>query len=312
MSRFRTYSFKVWKHRDDESFERRLVKAESEARNALSVLQRANAGQLNRMRKVFLMAYGRTGKRRHELMRPLLEIQSETPSHEPDDHESELHLDDVNEVEESGRDVAKANVPPPASKDAVLYAFGDMVEHDLGLSPQLLALVKSQIRAAPESSTRRNPKRIKAVVPALNSWHRPMPKCRVKNMLKQQYATLLERTLPPLPEHEWQRLRGLATGDADLEVTPARRKSVATSVGSSEAGKPQTALEIAVMYGKAPASTFDRPDYVLCARAMRRLYAAIFKQCPLLELDHERNAWKVTWGSKVLHEPMPTTPSTDN
>ena len=72
LHRFRKYGFKAWQHRDDSNFDERLQEKLREARAGLGLLRRANEGERKPLLKVLLMAYGRAGKRRHELMMPLM------------------------------------------------------------------------------------------------------------------------------------------------------------------------------------------------------------------------------------------------
>lgn len=276
ISRFRTYDFKAWKHRKDEVFADRLINKEKEARRSLAWLRRANEGERDCLLKVMLMAYGRTGKRRHELMQPLLPLKSR------DDRTTVM--EDVLSAQERGQD----SRPGKESRK-------------LDLTPQLRALLKSQIKAAPPALTRRNPRRIDPVIPELNNWLRPMPQKRIKNMKQKQYAHLLDRVQPPLPEDDWIRLHNIVSGKSAVEGPIARRPF---PKGGDHSAVDGSALEMVVQYGKVPSKVFEKKDaHTITSRFMRRLYADVFSQCSFMELEEgSTDQWKIIWGSRALAE----------
>jgi hypothetical protein len=188
-------------------------------------------------------------------------------------------------------------------------------------------------------------------------------------MVKKAYATLLDRTFPPLPEHEWTRLHGLVHGTIKWDGCKPRRKRIGGKpatlnyldleklvhvedeqgerlylnpqlmhrVSNMPASKAEKILQISKSnlgqgYWK-PADTWladgalvdDAKEDVLMdelrivkplnktivagkyrsnkitARFMRRLYAKVFKACPMLSWNSEGSKWQVIWGS----EPKP-------
>lgn len=58
-----------------------------------------------------------------------------------------------------------------------------------------------------------------------------------------------------------------------------------------------------VTRGKLPAELF-RKDHAhkITPRFMRRLWAEVFSQCPLMEYDSPTSRWKVTWGHHALQD----------
>jgi hypothetical protein len=203
---------------------------------------------------------------------------------DPDEELDESMDDEIAETDKSNDKLAETEVMQAAMK------------HDLDLTPQLRALLKSQIQIAPPSLTRRNPRRLQPVIAELNIWHRPMPQVRVKNMKQQHYAYLLARTLPPLPENEWTRLRDLASGRIPIEAPISRR-----SLQDSTRKNSDSALEVVVRYGKVPKNVFEnRKVHALTPRFMRRLYGLVFSQCPLMEFDATKDTWTITWGGRAL------------
>lgn len=188
--------------------------------SVLKTLRNANQGAPRSLHKVLLYAYGRTGKRRHELLRPLLRISQEicsnaleTPS--ASDKGSKIDADFKIHIP-----VKAVFDPPKKSKDENYVEFH--------ISPQY-ALLKSLARSQLHSykpGIRFNRGRLKAIVfkmPRFNIWKRQMPQKRVKNMLNKWYAKLIDSLLPPLPEGEWHHLMQLATGAKPFNLIKRRQ-----------------------------------------------------------------------------------------
>lgn len=294
LQRYRTYDFKSWEHRDDPTYDERLRKKLRQARAGLGLLRRANEGERKPLLKVLLMAYGRVGRRRRELMLPLMP------------KAGQKDLENMSTAEEEGSDneidadwvhpaitATSANTLPSA-KEANRGAWSAYVP---AFTPQLYALLKSQLESPPPHLTRPELRRMQPRVPELNSWLRPMPRSRVKNQVKAWYADLLEKVHPPLPMPEWERLRHLANGTLKDDIVP-RRKAVGTSGHS--------ALEMVIMHGKPNAKRAfgNRDAHEITQRFMRRLWAQVFAQCPFVDWDSEKRDWKVTWGEQALHREM--------
>ncbi|KAK3699717.1 hypothetical protein LTR37_016322 [Vermiconidia calcicola] len=294
ISRFRTYSFKVWKHRKDEGseFNDRLQRKLKEAKHALSRLRRANEGERNCLLRALLMTYGRVGKRRHELMRPLLPLQGQSDVNALlGDGDQEVGCEDevdqtLDETEETTSDVHESDDTAAITPKRL---------QTLELTPQLRVLLVSQIKRPPPNLTRSNPRRLDPDIPALNTWLRPMPQKRVKNMKKKHYAQLLDRVQPPLPKEEWMKLRDFAYGKVSFGGTVSRRKAQA----SSQDDLTGSALEMVVQFGKVPDKAFgNREAHAITPRFMKRLYAQVFAQCPLMDFKAGTNEWKVIWGGQ--------------
>lgn len=221
-------------------------------RKALSELKRANAGELKPLVKILHLTYGRIGKRRRELLKPLLPVQD------------------------------SADGPPTLPS----------------LNDKLKALLLSQMRTAPPPVTRPNPRTLTLKLPELNTWERPMPRKRVANMTQDWYASMLHRVVSPLPEHEWERLRRLALGLEKFRGTVLRRST------SNFCDTSSSPLENEL--GLAPITTLSNPPdhkhgHTLTASFMRRRWASVFAQCPLMSWESESGRWRVEWGSDVLN-----------
>lgn len=115
--------------------------------------------------------------------------------------------------------------------------------HDQGpvLGNQLKTLVTSQMDN-PDKFLKGDKLSLKPRIPEINSWGRPMPLNRVRNLKLEWYAEILDIIMPPLPEEEWNRLRGLASGRISWDGPVPRRKPASTAeeiVSGSEHAEPR-------------------------------------------------------------------------
>ena len=288
LSRFRTNGYKAWK--DREAFEAHYTRRTKDARQTISILQRANEGERGCLLRVLHTAYGRIGKRRHELMRPLLSVNGLNQLHNASDASEE-----------------DPEAPEAASDGAQKARFTTKLSPStpINITPQLRALLKSQMQCRPPDNIRLNPRRIEPLIPELNSWLRPTPQKVIRNMRKKHYAKLLDRVQAPLPFVEWQRLREFTSGKSlPITVISRRKQASPTDVGiaSDRVSKTkQSALELVAQYGKVPQNAFGSGKArELSLRLMQRLYAEVFSQCPLMEWDTAAEKWLVTWGFQAL------------
>lgn len=296
--RFRTYEAKNEKHPGDEAYGKRLETVRRKSRQALYQLQRANEGDKKMMIKALSMAYGRVGKRRRELLQPLLSVEASaedtTAAIKGDDQGTDSLLEKCLPAKGPAPRVA----PAPKKQDVKGRADGpvktQVKEYVDDLPAQLRMLVKSQIGGSPPVVSRRNPRKLGVEIPELNTWYKQMPAVRVKNKLAQWYASLLSTVQPPLPKEEWYSLRDLALGATRPSLNIPRRKQLTS---------PPSVLEMVVMRGKLPNDLF-RKDYAhqITPRFMQRLWAEVFSQCPLMQYDPGTERWNTTWGHHVLHD----------
>ncbi|KAL9116950.1 MAG: hypothetical protein Q9187_006517 [Circinaria calcarea] len=213
-----------------------------QARKGLGLLLRANAGYSSALEKVLAHTYGRTGKRRHELMRF-------------------VRAPDIPESHEDVIKLAAASV-----EGAWQGTF---------LTNRMKALVKAQKLQRASLSSRSPIKHLAPEIPPTNIWGRPMPKKRVHNLEKNWFAKLLDKVLPPLPLQEWEHLRNLAHGRVAWRRPPPRRGNL------------------------LPVLPEDGPSHPhqITPRYMRRLWAKIFVQCPVMSWDGSKSEWVVDWGT---------------
>lgn len=290
ISRFRTYEFRNKAHVGDAEYQKRLETVRRKSRQAMYQLQRANEGDRKMLLKVLSMAYGRTGKRRRELLQPLLPVQQQETDREasidkPEDLNPSAPQPTIG-AEEPGKQRPKGRADGPVKTQVKEYVNN--------LPATLRAIVQSQIAASPPAIARRNPRRLGVEIPELNSWSKQMPDVRVKNQLSVWYASLLSTVQPPLPDEEWYRLRGLATGvDRAQPLIPRR----------TQLTPPPSVLETVVTRGKLPDKFFRRHyAHKITPRFMQRLWAEVFSQCPLMTYDSAKDKWDVVWGHHFLHD----------
>ena len=170
--------------------ENRRITLVKSAQDVVRLLQLANDGHVTQLEKVLAHTYGRAGKRRHELLAPLIEPDI------PKNHEEVLELSASN---------GNAN----ASK--------------LQLSTKLMAVAKAQAFQSTISLSRPPIKQLEPRIPEINSWGRSFPVRRAKNLARNWYNDTLKKILPPLPLQEWERLRDLAHGKIVWPGPPPRR-----------------------------------------------------------------------------------------
>ncbi|KAJ5948737.1 hypothetical protein N7454_002044 [Penicillium verhagenii] len=162
------------------------------ARKELSRLQRANEGYPRPLDRVMMMSYGRTGKRRHELLAQLMS--PDTP----------VDTEALRELVTKAPDYADGWEPPQI----------------------VLALIKSQMNNGVITSSRLRPqlKGVEPPIPEKNSWGRPLRHSRKYNIRHQWYFDTLFCLLPPLPDKELKVLDGLIAGNVLWK--PRERKQV--------------------------------------------------------------------------------------
>jgi len=272
-----------------------------QARKALSSLRRANAGDNEALPKVLHITYGRIWKRRRELLQSVLDadgVIADTSTMESreearkearkarigTDVKSERH--DAKDVKSDGKDVAALNHPDTLTLPK--------------LGPRFKALVISQKQSHPRSQ----PRALAPTIPGQNSWMRPMPKVRVKNLIKRWYGDTLERTLPPIPTREWEELRARAVGSLPFKG-PVKRRSTTAEVQDQTDSSFILEKELGLIDTTSPDMVLARVDEevrgrTLTGRYMQARWAEVFAQCPKLEWDAHDGKWLVEWGSNVL------------
>lgn len=302
----RRKEFKI-KRRPTSVINIRTPVMQKKAQKGLNYLRRANLGEPSCLEKILYLTYGRMGKRRYALLDELLK---------PDP----VFAEDGTEV------------PPPRpaplqacyySDKRVLQFFDEpkrSSEQDLTIPissrfSKLKTVLKTQVSQG--ISIGREIKRDNLKTPMYNVWERPMPIKRARNNVKRWYAGTMSRLLPPVPNDEWDQLRGLAIGEVKWKGPVPRR----TPAGSLQLGNdgPFTRSEVILERGIAldKPNKADRPGgrqrpHNLTPRTMQRLYAKIFSVACKLEWNPNSNRWIARWGKFQEISPLISPASVDD
>ncbi|OCK99768.1 uncharacterized protein K441DRAFT_601696 [Cenococcum geophilum 1.58] len=293
----------------------RAIKKQMEGRKALTVLRRANNGDISCLEKVLLHTYGRIGKRRHELLGHLLK--AEVPA---DSITVEAML-------KSYAALLKAPLQQLYHSDKTALSFFtaprkiSKTEYEYEISnkyPKLKAVIKSQQSISVHNPVRSILRASKVVAPIKNIWARPMAIKRARNIVLRWYKSTMEKVLPPLPNHEWDRLYGLAAGNIAWEGLIPRRPVGTDRSQTQRLGDSYLARQIlengltfkTPSFADVPRGK-DRPHNIT-KRFMRRLYARVSAQCCKLTWDPIRKTWQVEWGSLKKLNPRPFSVPVDN
>ena len=169
-----------------------VTKCMHECRSMTSRLYRASKGDRHALIQVLHDTYGRNGRRRHELLLPLL--QPDIPK-------------DSNQLEKPITKVGRAMLQLPRA--VTLLGTAQAKQEKRGM------------KSTRSVGTFR--KFLQPLLPAENNWGRPMPQKRINNRKREKWNELEGRLLPPLPKDEWERLKGLAAGKISCPNIPVRR-----------------------------------------------------------------------------------------
>ena len=308
LSRFRDYHLGSDAHQAYSVDKKRLVELYKRAKRNLNQLRAANAGFSKPLLKTLMLTYGRTGKRRHDFLKPLLRhgFSTNDPSQDYVVEEEKPFEDPVTKALN-----AHPNTPHPTH---------------LARIPRLTASLTTLLRSQQLSSKTRNNRlpRLQLEIPERNAWKAPLAQTRVKNAATQWYADIMEKALPPLPKKTWQRLQGLASGGLRFAGWDNRGRAVILGheMGSydggvivSKAGKPwnlssqkhgeeereESALEVALgIDERGPLKEREkgrsRPHHIT-PRFMKRLWQRVFELCPTMKWDEAKRRWNIRWGA---------------
>ncbi|KUM62071.1 hypothetical protein ACN42_g5045 [Penicillium freii] len=239
-------------------------KAVHAARNALSVLRRANEGYSRPLEKVLYLSYGRTGRRRHELLANIL-----TP---------EIPKDSL---------ALKELLSRPAD-------FTD------GWEPSAIvkSLAASQMQNTVVTAARIRPliKQLEPPIPKKDSWGKELAQSRKKNIRKQWYNNTLSSLLPPLPEKDLQTLEGLISGTVPWK--PVKRRGSQPQIPQTKSGGELFQL---LARGPEKGTTFaeyanGRP-HTITVRLMRRQWKRLSALVPRQHWNPISQKWRFLWDS---------------
>jgi hypothetical protein len=277
------------KHKVEKSS--RLKLRLKKANASVQCIERANQGTTEDIETVLQNAYGKKGRRRRVLLRELLQ-----PG-EDDLPQDKSALEEIIAGNFTGKSPAAANFKTPAKCKALIESF------------------RREIPAELQRGTKRPPKTELKIPKTL--WGREMPLKRQANIQREWWALTLEKLYPPLPEHEWNRLRDLSTGRIPIETPiPKRKRSkLEDRLGSEEnqmvlkhlldPARAKGKLAFAEgrgLYVATEDSDIDQKpprigsDY---QRTMRRIYGAIWQTSAKMHRDPTTKDWVVEWGEKL-------------
>ncbi|OJJ47050.1 hypothetical protein ASPZODRAFT_131980 [Penicilliopsis zonata CBS 506.65] len=245
----------------------RQVALERATKQRLSFLKRANEGYTKPLEKVLFMSYGRTGKRRWELVTAFL-----TPD-------------------------------TPVDTMAVKEVINQPGMFDDGWAPPpiLVGLLRSQLNSqhVAQVSPRLQIKDLRPVIPKQNVWGRPLAWSRKRNIRKRWYQGALDSVLPPLPESDLDVLKGLVTGTSQWAPPVKRKKQIEEdkdNPGPSAGGilSPQFLVD-----GPQKGPTFgkyvDGRPHQITRRFMQRLWRRVYSLVPDITLHPKTNRPIFNW-----------------
>ncbi|KAJ8067683.1 hypothetical protein OCU04_003289 [Sclerotinia nivalis] len=266
----------------------------------LHLLERVNLeGSSKDLQHVLLRTYGRAGQRRRELLSQLLRPGEEEV---PQDDTALSHIIDSQ--------IAK-NLD--ATKDVDIDKARDVSKRQRREHKEITLFIASQQATNPMESMRGRIKNLKPDIPLTNAWGRKLPVKRKANMLRTWWANLLERVLPPLPEHEWNRLRDLAEGRQPIEDPRPRRKAAILrnldQLDKSIGGEMNSLYnEPARLHANVWAESMEKTrletpeisDEVKhnSVRARRRMYSMIWSLSSKMVQDENTREYTITWGGQ--------------
>ncbi|CAI7647079.1 unnamed protein product [Penicillium glandicola] len=227
------------------------------ARNALSVLRRANEGYSWPLEKVLLLSYGRTGRRRHELLAKLL-----TP---------EVPNDSL---------ALKELLSRPAD-------FND------GWEPSAIvkSLAASQMQNTVVATVRIRPliKNLEPPIPKQDSWGKEVAPSRKRNIRRQCL-------LPPLPENDLRTLQGLISGTVPWEPVKRRSSKPKISEPKS-GGELFKLLARGPEKGTTFAEYANGRPHTITLRLMRRQWRRLSALVPRQYWNPISQKWRFLWDS---------------
>ena len=291
------------RHRKDG--DQRRQKHMRQAHHDLRMLRAANAGDLARMRRVMLEAFGRTGPRRRDLMSDFLHRGAPANLAEHEKYAAEIS--------------------PVMSGDRKL----DWLDtRDL---EKLRTLARSQVQAglvgSPKPDITAQQTNPDKTIPVENSWGRPLPRKVYRTKLKNGWKAVADKCMPPLPKAEWETLAAIAQGTVQGQWLPPPRRVLARLISDDAQGgagwdwqsyavKPVVAVDRpARRRSKLLTGAVDNntpggdPEPVGChkytARTWRRLLQDVWTLSSTMEEKVDEKAagrrWNIAWGKTVFH-----------
>lgn len=286
------------------------------ARHDLRFLWAANNGLLNNMKRILLLVFGRTGKRRSELIHDLVR-------REPPSSSDELERALTRELEArryKARDgTEKERAPDWLDKwdTNKVQAFASSQGHT-----NQTASPRPEIKAKQVDPATR--------LPEADLWGRPLAASLARSKLRKEYKALANRVLPPVVKTEWDTLRALTMGEADRglwEMPPRRPQAIQpdSNLGNEETAKAwdwqayatepvrsiergrsrsqraRTGEEVDGVYGQGNPKGLHR----YTPRLWRRLFGKMWEMTAVIEENAGKNGKAyITWGQTRKDAPV--------
>lgn len=237
------------------------------ARKGLSVLRRANEGYIHPLQRVLWTTYGRIGRRRRQLMAEIMTPQVKTDSSAVSTLELAPKYCD--------------GWKPSSLFRALMASQSKEGKH-----------LDSSLRGKPSKNIKSKPE-----IPEKNIWGLATPMKRVKNLTRKWYAKSADSLLPPIPDHEWEHLHKLASGEISCcDIKPRRKALQMLTTENDQLLEDDSLLNGAQKDGPNNGYERGRP-HEITARFMRRRYELVLAHTPLVSWDEVRKKWIVKWAT---------------
>lgn len=265
---------------------------ERRARQLLSILRRANEGYLRPLERVLMIAYGRAGRRRYDLLEPLLGLPEPKPTKKNKRKNKNRGIDES--IDDRARAIATAR-PPPG-----------------WLPPPLLSeLLSSQANNRTAAALRITPQPPKTSGPfgppdtslagggRTTRWGRPLGDAAIERQRARWFGAIVASAQPPMGIEEWEVLYGLVTG-TEPWTAPVRRPKGTEGSGKVEKEPESQLTAHMLVFGPPKGFTFGayakgRP-HRLTRRLMTRMWENVLAITPRTRWDSEGARWVVEWG----------------
>ncbi|EFQ99528.1 hypothetical protein MGYG_02540 [Nannizzia gypsea CBS 118893] len=146
-------------------------------------------------------------------------------------------------------------------------------------------------------------------IPEVNALARPLADIRKIHIRQKWYAHMLDKTFPPLPQHDWETLQRLVDG-SEPWAPPIRRKGLgqATRADSSSDFEESYLSTEFLIKGATKDPTFaqyvrGRPHQIT-RRLMRHIWERVCALTPLIRWDSSKNKWWFSWGVRQAPAPI--------
>lgn len=232
------------------------------AKQRLSLLRRANEGYTKSLEQVLRLSYGRTGKRRRDLLARFI-----TPDVPANTQEVAKLVNRPSMLDDGWE-------PPQIVMDLLKAQQKHGVIHEFVVRPQV--------------------KTTEPPIPKENAWGKPVHVSRRRNIRKDWYSAVLNSLFPPLPGDDVKVLQGLISGSVPW-TPPKKRKAIGASPGEPRARLSTEFLVDGPAKGRTFREYVDGRPHNITRRFMRRLWQRIICIVPQLSWNDTSKKYSVDW-----------------